>query len=111
MLSVTGMISGLFPAFVEVRLTVPLQVPAGSPATLTETITLSGVVPLDAIADKKPLQFDVLAVTQKLRGPSALPMLMNCAWGCAWPGWKLKFNDAGLALSKGGLVTFKVTGY
>jgi len=60
---------------------------------------------------KKPLQFDVLAVTEKLRGPSVLPMLMNCAWGCAWPGWKLKFNDAGLALSKGVLVTFKVTGY
>jgi hypothetical protein len=43
--SVTVTLCGLFAAPLEVRVTVPVYVPAANPAGLTETLTFPGVVP------------------------------------------------------------------
>jgi hypothetical protein len=55
--NVTGMVRGELPAPCDVMLTVPRHMPAGCPVGLTDTPRIPGVVLIEDVTDKNPVQF------------------------------------------------------
>ena len=98
---VTATVCGLLPASAEVSVMAPEYVPAASPAGLTETTSVAGVVALagETLSQLPPELVDGAAAKE-----SAAPVLETetlCAAGDGDPIWCVKVNDAGVTIRFG----------
>src|SRR5205814_638262 len=109
---VTGTTSGLFDAPAAVIVIVPSYVPAASPAGLTDTLRLAGVVPLSGLTDNHVLPDGVctLAAAVKLNGAPLLATASGCAAGRLSTMCYRNVSDVGVVESTGCAVTVSVTG-
>jgi hypothetical protein len=82
--SVTGTVRGLLEAWDEEMVTVPLYVPAASPAVATDTFTVAGVVPPPETESQFP-PLEVLDAVVKVMLPALLDMLRVFAGGLLVP--------------------------
>jgi hypothetical protein len=85
--SVTKIDCGLLEAPVELIVTFPEYAPAVSPAGLTETLSLAGVVPLFGVTTSQLPPEVVVAEALKVRAVPLLPTETFCPPGTTLPGW------------------------